>query len=686
MMKNPTEKDELQYLESIKEKIVQTLSQIDETLQEQAKDLHASKEYLYENKDAMDRMEKEAVRYSITSSAIIGEASVEKRKRIEKLLDSPYFGRIDFSETGKKERKPVYIGIYSFYDEKEKSNIIHDWRAPISSMYYDFELGKAFYQAPSGKIKGEVLLKRQYRIRKGKMEFMLENSLNIHDDILQEELSKASDDKMKNIVATIQRDQNAIIRNETSRVLIIQGVAGSGKTSIALHRIAFLLYRFRENLSSKEILIISPNKVFADYISNVLPELGEERIPEMGMEELAHKVLDNKYKLQTFAEQVNSLLERPDEAFINRIRFKASFSFQSKLDEYVNHVNNNFFEPTDIWIKKNFVPQWFIRERWEGYHRLPLMKRFNEITRDIEENIRIFYKYEIETQERNEIRKTVSGMFRTTNIRELYREFFNWLGKPDLFKTASRSVLEYADVFPLIYLKIRLEGFKAFEDVKHLLVDEMQDYTPVQYAVLSRLFPCKKTILGDAAQSVNPFSSSSAEEIRRVFPEADTVKLLKSYRSTYEISRFAQKISPSKEFVAIERHGEKPLVKVFKSVSEEHTQIEAWVEDFRKSGEHQSLGIICKTPKQADNLYTALSEKGIPTALITSESAAFSQGVVITTVHMSKGLEFDRVIVPQASASNYNSVTDKSMLYIACTRAMHRLFVSGAGKLTGFLQ
>ena len=684
-MKNPSEKDERQYLESIKEKINQALTQIDESLQEQAKDLHASKEYLYENKDAMDRMEKEAVRYSITSSAIIGEASLEKRKRIEKLLDSPYFGRIDFSEDGEKDRKPVYIGIYSFFDEKENLNIIHDWRAPVSSMYYDFELGKAFYEAPSGKIKGEVLLKRQYRIRKGKMEFMLENSLNIHDNILQEELSKASDEKMKNIVATIQRDQNAIIRNETSRVLIIQGVAGSGKTSIALHRIAFLLYLFRENLSSKEILIISPNKVFADYISNVLPELGEERIPEMGMEELAHKVLENKYKFQTFAEQVNRLLEKPDDAYINRIKFKADFNFLGKLDEYVNHVNNNFFEPTDIWIKKNFVPQWFIRERWEGYHRLPLMKRFAEITRDIEDNIRIYYKYEIETQERNEIRKAVTAMFRTTSIRELYREFYNWLGKPDLFKTASRSVLEYADVFPLIYLKIRLEGYKAFEDVKHLLVDEMQDYTPVQYAVLSRLFPCKKTILGDAAQSVNPFSSSSAEEIRRVFPEADSVKLLKSYRSTYEISRFAQKISPSDEFVAIERYGENPVVVACKSVSEEHAQIKSWVEDFRKSYEHQSLGIICKTPKQADILYAALSEKGIPTALITSESAAFSQGVVITTVHMSKGLEFDRVIVPQANTSNYNSAVDKSMLYIACTRAMHRLFVSCAGKITGFL-
>lgn len=234
----------------------------------------------------MDHTEKVSVRQSINQVAIPGENAVAKKKRLRKLLESPYWGRIDFIEEDENKSNPIYIGIYSFFDETLNTNTIHDWRAPISAMYYDFELGEAYYEAPSGRIEGNILLKRQYRIRNGKMEFMLENSVNIHDDILQKELSKSSDEKMKNIVATIQRDQNVIIRNETSRALIIQGVAGSGKTSIALHRIAFLLYRFKETITSKDILIISPNKVFADYISNVLPELGEEKIPEMGMEEL----------------------------------------------------------------------------------------------------------------------------------------------------------------------------------------------------------------------------------------------------------------------------------------------------------------------------------------------------------------------------------------------------------------
>ncbi len=685
-MIHPTEKDERQYLETVKEKIGQAISSVTEKLEEQAKDLHASKEYLYDNKDGMDRMEKEAVRYSITSSAIIGEASVEKRKRIEKLLNSPYFGRIDFAEKGRKEEKPVYIGLYSFFDEKENSNIIHDWRAPISSMYYDYELGPARYEAPSGIKKGEVTLKRQYRIRKGKMEFMLENSMNIHDNILQEELSKASDDKMKNIVATIQRDQNAIIRNEDSRVLIIQGVAGSGKTSIALHRIAFLLYRFRENLSSEEILIISPNKVFADYISNVLPELGEERIPETGMEELANQVLDNKYKFQTFAEQVAQLLEKPDEGFINRIQFKASHAFMSKLEEYVNHVNNNMFRPHDIWIRKNFVPDWFIRERWEGYHRLPIMKRFAEITKDIEENIRFYYKYDIDAEQRAFIKKQVTGMFHSASIRQLYREFWTWLGREDLYQQAARGRMEYADTFPLIYLKIRLEGHKAFEQVKHLLVDEMQDYTPVQYAVLSRLFPCKKTILGDAGQSVNPYSSSNAEAIRRIFTEADTVKLLRSYRSTYEITQFAQQISPAEEIIPIKRKGHKPEVKNLKTTAAELSQIREWIAGFRNSDEHQSMGIVCKTARQAEALHKKLSEQGEQLSLITTDSSAFAQGVVVTNAHTVKGLEFDRVIVPQVTSTNYKTEMDKGMLYIACTRAMHRLYVCSGGEMSGFIQ
>ena len=668
-------KEEKEFLGVVREKLNNTLLQIDERVKNQARELHETKKYLYENKAGMDHVEKVSVRQSVTQGALIGEGAVKKRKQIQKLLESPYFGRIDFSEKGQHENIPFYIGVHSFFDESTGGNLIHDWRAPISSMFYDFELGEAFYLAPAGKVVGNISLKRQYRIRRGKMEYMLENASNIYDELLQQELSRASDNKMKNIVATIQRDQNPIVRNETSRVLIIQGVAGSGKTSIALHRIAFLLYRFKDTISADNILIISPNKVFADYIANVLPELGEEKIPEMGMEELAVKVLENKYQFQTFFEQVSFLLEKNDKVLKERIQFKSSGELLSKLEQYLVHISNEYFVPADIVVSRSPVPAWFIKEKFESFHRLPIMKRFAFIAQAIEENIRYYYQKEVSPSERKEILSEVTKMFRITNLRLLYKDFYAWLGRPELLKMSVRSKYEYADVFPLIYLKLRTEGYQAFENVKHLLVDEMQDYSPVQYAVLARLFPCNKTILGDANQKVSLLGFSTAEAIKGIFQEADVVKLRRSYRSTFEITRFAQQILPDSDLIAMERHGELPVLKGHPDEMEEVRSVIEHIKDFKKSGYH-SMGLICKTPQQADWLYEQLNGIAGSIARITDQSAAYSSGIVLTTVHLSKGLEFDKVIVPFVTSQNYKTELDKHLLYIACTRAMHRLTIS----------
>lgn len=594
-----------------------------------------------------------------------------------------------------KVRHHRFIGIYTFSDETLRGNpIINDWRAPVSSIFYDFELGEAWYETPSGRISGEIKLKRQYRIRDGRMEFMIENAVNIQDDLLQKELSKSSDDKMKNIVATIQRAQNAVIRNETSQVMIIQGVAGSGKTSIALHRIAFLLYRFRETIASKDVLIISPNKVFADYISNVLPELGEEQIPEMGMEELAIDVLENKFRFQSFFQQVSFLLEKHDERFIERIRFKSSFEFLGKLNQYLIHIENNFFEPIELRVGRTVVPSPFIQEKFKAYHRIPLLKRFQQVVKDIQHYVRDRTERKLTGQEKAQIWEAVPRMVKMNNLFDLYKNFYTWMGSPELFVTGNGGILENADVFPLIYCKIRLEGIPAYDHVKHLLIDEMQDYTPVQYSVLSRLFKCKKTILGDVSQTVNPYSASSAEVIQRVFPQADTVKLFRSYRSTWEITSFAQKISPNPELIAMERHGPRPAVKGFASDTEEVDYIRHLIAVFGSSG-HQSLGIICKTQSQAAFIHKQLADlKARPNVpfqygrgsfsiiLLTADSNSFKQGIVITTIHLAKGLEFDEVIVPFASSRNYNTDVDRGMLYIACTRAMHQLTLTYSNEVS----
>ncbi|HEX8507622.1 MAG TPA: 3'-5' exonuclease [Hymenobacter sp.] len=678
---NATEQEEREYLEVIKEQLALAIRRGDDAVKQFSNELREKKEYLHEHQSGLDDADMVAAGQSIDRMAFTGEAAVARKRKLLKLAQSPYFGRIDFASRG-RAATPVYIGVHSFMDERQRQGLIYDWRAPISSLFYDYELGEASFTSPAGVMHGTIELKRQYKIRDGRMEFMLENDVNIHDDVLQRELAKSSDDKMKNIVATIQRDQNAVIRNETAPVMVIQGVAGSGKTSIALHRIAFLLYRYRESIRAQDVLIISPNKVFADYISNVLPELGEEHLPELGMEELAADLLENKHPFQTFFEQVSALLERHDAAFIERIRFKSSFEFLSQLNQYLLHVENNYFTGTELRVGRTVVPLPFIQERFKAYHRVPLLKRFPLVAEAVRTYVRDATRRKLTGQEKAAIGEGIPRMFRFHQVLDFYRDFYRWMGKPELLRMDQRVGLEYADVFALIYLRIRLEGITAYDHVKHLLVDEMQDYTPVQYAVLSRVFSCRKTILGDVSQTVNPYSASSAETIERVFPQAEVVKLYRSYRSTVEITAFAQRITPNPHIIPLERHGPEPVVAPFASQSEELQAIQRLATTSQRSGQH-SVGIICKTLRQAERVHQALQAPGVH--LLTAESTTFKEGVIITTAHLAKGLEFDAVIVPFASARDYKTEVDRSMLYVACTRAMHQLTLTHSGEVTTFL-
>jgi len=679
---NATEQAEKDYLEEIKDKLALAIKRGDEAVRQFSDELRQKKQYIHEHQSSMDEADMVAAGQSIDRMAFTGESAVARKRKLLKLGQSPYFGRIDFTPQG-KVKLPVYIGVYSFVDEQARQNLIYDWRAPISSLFYDFELGNAAYATPSGLVQGTIDLKRQYKIRDGRLEFMLENDVNIHDDVLQRELAKSSDDKLKNIVATIQRDQNAVIRNETAPVIVIQGVAGSGKTSIALHRIAFLLYRYRETIAAKDVLIISPNKVFADYISNVLPELGEDHIPELVMEELAADLLDHKYQFQTFFEQVAALLDKHDPAFVERLQFKSSFDFFSQLNQYLVYIENNYFTFKDIKLGNLLVPASFLQARVKAYHRVPLLKRFALVAEDVRTYVRDATRRKLTGPEKATIGEAVPRLFKLHQVLDLYRDFYRWLGKPELFLLDQSMKLEYADVFPLIYLRLRLEGIPTYTHVKHLLVDEMQDYTPVQYAVLSRLFLCRKTILGDINQTVNPYSASSAETIERIFPQAEVIKLYRSYRSTVEITAFAQRITPNPDIIPLERHGPEPVVAHFASQAEELRAIQGLITTFAEAGNHSSLGIICKTLRQAAEVHRALAAFGV--YLLTAESTAFKEGVIVTTAHLAKGLEFDAVIVPFASAHTYKTEVDKRMLYVACTRAMHQLTLTYSGALTPFL-
>lgn len=685
MVFNKTEEQEKEYLRQLIGIINDTINNTDKSVKEHVDTLQEYKDYIWSNKD-IDPHEIRSMRESILRHFASGESVIDKRRRLGKILEIPYFGRIDFKEKKEgSETMPLYIGIHTFYDPNQKINLIYDWRAPVSSMFYDHELGEAAYSSPAGEINGEISLKRQYRIRNGKMEYMIESSLTVHDDILQKELSANADDKMKNIVTTIQREQNRIIRNEEAPVLIIQGVAGSGKTSIALHRIAYLLYAQKGDISSKDILIISPNKVFADYISNVLPELGEETVPETSMEQILSGILDNKYKYRNFFEQVTELLDKPAPDFIERIRYKASFEFISRLDKFILHVENTYFKATDVQLTRLVtIPAEFIEEQFRRFNRYPMRQRFETMTDYILDMMKVKYGFTVTAAERNLLKKEIQKMFTGNNDLQVYKDFFMWSGQPDMFKTRKNHTLEYADLAPLAYLHMALDGNTVRHRVKHLLIDEMQDYSPVQYKVLQKLYPCRKTVLGDACQSVNPYGSSTADIIRKAFVTGEVMKLCKSYRSTFEITDFAQKILTNEELEPVIRHGEHPAILRFKNMEEEISGIANILSTFKTSN-HKSLGIICKTEAQAMEMTEKLKAYTSNIYFLSNRSSAFAKGIIVTSAHMAKGLEFDEVIVPRVDDKNYSTPIDKSMLYVAVTRAMHKLTLTYHGKPSGFI-
>lgn len=687
MIFNKSEGQEREYLQRIISIIKDIINNTDTSVKEHVDTLREYKDYLWSNKD-IDPHEIRSMRESILNHFALGESVIDKRRRLGKILDIPYFGRIDFKEKGAdKNTMPLYIGIHTFYDPMNKVNLIYDWRAPISSMFYDYELEQASYNTPSNEnVEGDISLKRQYRIRKGVMEYMIESSLTVHDDVLQKELSANADDKMKNIVATIQREQNRIIRNEDAHALIIQGVAGSGKTSIALHRIAYLLYAHKGSISSKDILIISPNRVFADYISNVLPELGEETVPETSMEKILSGVLDNKYKFQTFFEQVTELLDKPVKGFIDRIQYKASFEFITQLDKFILYIENIYFHPVDVKVTRNFtVPGEYIEEQFKRFHRYPIRQRFEIMTDYIVEAMNIQYRVTLSTAERNMLKKEIRNMFAGNNDLQVYKDFFKWIAMPEMFKMRKNHILEYPDLAALAYLHIALEGQKNHSRIKHLLIDEMQDYSPIQYKIIQKLYPCRKTILGDVSQSVNPYGSSGADSIERILVTGEVMKLCKSYRSTFEITEFAQKIRRNNEIEVVERHGEKPQIIGYEGRKEELEGIAGLIVKFRKS-DHKSLGIVCKNEEEARELYEKLHEYTHDIYFLSSQSNAFVRGIIITSAHMAKGLEFDEVIVPHADVQNYLSEIDRSILYVAVTRAMHRLYITYCGQLTEIIK
>ena len=732
---NKTKEEEIKYLKEVIEDLKGEGEKIQEAIAKQSEAIQETKSYMHDKVYEMDPIEMKLNRQYIANMVDSAYGLVAKNKRFQKMINSPYFGRISFLFDDKKSAEgirrgsivlddgsfQIYIGIYSFI--KNIKNIIYDWRSPIASMFYDYEAGRAEYIAPKGIITGDINLKRQYKINDGTMEYMFESDLVIDDEILQEQLSKATSDKMKNIVATIQKEQNAIIRDEKSDVLIIQGVAGSGKTSIALHRVAYLLYRLKDKIYSEDMMIISPNKVFSDYISNVLPELGEDQILQMTFDNIAEHELDPICEYQNFYSQISELLENYDSNLIERIKFKSTNEFLDKINEYIDYLEQTNFIPENFTyvqdendgynLARTFeISEYYLKDRFIAYKRFPAMKRLDMIIEEIIDKIMDFYDIKETKIKKIQIKNKIYSMFKDSkDILKIYSDMYKFIKAEKMYvpqkiklnrtiktikgekvQKVERYLIAYDDIAPLLYLKSMIFGVDSFLYVKHLLVDEMQDYSPVHYAFFNKLFVCKKTILGDVNQLVNPFNrESSQEKISDIYEKMPRTKvtnmsLYKSYRSTTEITDFARKIIPNNDLQVVERHGDEPDFIKCTSLEDEAEKIVKLTKEYAERG-FKSNGIICKTDKQAEKLYNILKSKpDFDIALLTVKSEKFDNKLIITTAYLAKGLEFDCVILPDTDKNNYKNEIDRQMIYIGITRALHKLTLLYTGEITGFLK
>ncbi|WZL74362.1 UvrD-helicase domain-containing protein [Clostridiaceae bacterium 35-E11] len=663
-------------------------------------------------------------------------STFQQIEKYKKLLTAPYFGRFDFVESDSKEIEKIYVGMHNVIDPQSYEILVYDWRAPISNIFYAYELGDVAYRAPEGMIEGKVLLKRQYKIHKGELVYYFDCSVKIDDEILQQVLSHNASPKMKNIVKTIQKEQNVIIRDMDNELLIVQGVAGSGKTSIALHRIAYLLYHgMNLKLSSNNILIVSPNEIFNKYIAHVLPELGEENVTQITFDDLTEQLLGQKFKIEKRKHQLETLINCKDAEALEKEKrnmdFKGSRVFMEILNRWMQYYERKIISFKDVYydgkvietkhlLKNQFLNNKIGRPAAKRLRRMesmmlnkihPLRK---ERLKKIEKLVQRMDGHELEVKSFSRLlsikeSKTLLKSMRSFTQIDFF-EVYHLLFKEDrlflkfakdlmlpeeiaeIIKTTQENLekgfIAYEDCGPLLYLKLKIEGNDIFSEIKQVVIDEAQDYTPIQYGVFKLLFKESRfTILGDIHQSIDKdVEVSLYDVIDEILDKSKSVHLHlnKSYRSTYEISRFSQKIlNLPQDCVSFERYEEKPVVLVENSIEAMEDAIVKNIQTFTKEG-YETIAVICKTIKEAHQLYHRMKEY-LAIRLISSKEDEVETGVMILPAYVAKGLEFDAVIVYNTSSERYLNEIDKKLLYIACTRALHRLALYYVGEKSRFI-
>ncbi|PZM64083.1 RNA polymerase recycling motor HelD [Paenibacillus dendritiformis] len=681
----------------------------------------------------------------------------------KRMAQSPYFARIDFREEGEAEAERVYIGIGSFRD-KDDNFLVYDWRAPVSSLYYDYSPGPAHYETPVGRLSGEMGLKRQFIITEGRFRGMFDTGLTIGDELLRQILSRPSSAHLKSIVATIQREQNRIIRNEQKRLMVVTGPAGSGKTSTALQRIAYLLYRYRDTLQADEIVLFSPNPMFNRYVSTVLPELGERNMRQTTYQEYVEYRLADSFRLEHPAEQMEYALsagEQPEYAArMEGIRYKAGAAFFRVLGRYVERLGQEGMRFRDLRFQDRTLisGEAMLRQFYELDASLSIPNRLSQIAEwlrgelvaaarrereadwveeeiellDNEDYVRAFqelqrrHRYTEETfddfdREREWLARQIVNerfkplradikRFRFVDMPAIYTQLF---ASPDIAASLAgeeglperwadicaltaermnRGEMAVEDATPYLYLNECLEGFHTNTSIRHVFVDEGQDYGVFQLHFLKRLFPrARFTVLGDEDQAIYPHAEGAAAvplpALAEVFPaeETESFQLTRSYRSTRPIMELARRIIPGGERIdTFEREGPAPTLTGMQDREELNARVAARMRELLAAG-HRNVALLCTTAQESREAYEALRDL-MPLRLVHQETVTFEAGALVIPSYLAKGVEFDAVVLYNASDEGYGRESERKLLYVACTRAMHELHIYYMGRPSPWLE
>lgn len=632
----------------------------------------------------------------VTDKIIDYEEEEHKILLLEKMIKSPYFARIDFKFDDEDEFEKIYIGRSSLRKNSYQEMYVYDWRSPIASVFYRFMTGEAFYDAPCGRVTGELNLKRQYEIKNGKLEYFFDSDVQIVDEFLRQLLSQNTTAKMKAIVETIQHEQDVVIRDMENDLLMVQGVAGSGKTSIALHRAAYLMYQgLQTKLSANNIMIISPNSIFEQYISNVLPELGEDNVISSVFEDILSELLNGR-KIQSRNDFLENLIvnSKYKEISRNSIEFKTSSFFREILDQFLIDIPRQWIEFEDVYYEgKCVVSGQILKDKILGRPETPLGIKLEQLEDYILEQIFGTGKGRGHKEEKNLIKQEIQKFIKI-DIVELYKilfsneaYFYSLLQNSNLSQ-GIKSIWEYTrenleadrlyydDAIAIAYLYLKIYGTNKYKNIKQVVIDEAQDYYPLQYEIFNLLFSnAKFTILGDMKQTLAKKEDISFyEQIQKILnkKKSSLIMLDKSFRCTNEILNFSLKfIEKSSQIKSFNRNGDSPKVYIADNSEIFIDEIVKEINLCQEKG-FQSICLICKTEKNSTYLFNKIKHK-LDIQLIKNGSVSDLQGVFILPVYMSKGLEFDAVLICDADSQNYHDEDDKNLLYVACTRALHKL-------------